>query len=500
MSDKPTPNDPKNSTTAGIGKPIYLQVVEATQSGISLSETETDLLGNSKVVYENRGHQEPSKVIADPDNDASHRIDAQHEVPSESHLALRLEKFMQLSARYAKKAPAQVEEPPTETAEPESVAVIEPQIEEQDAIVHETTSATEPQIEEQDAIVHETTSATEPQIEEQDAIGQETTSVTKPQIEEQGTTNDDTDLSDHSRAETAGYKLVKNHDQRNVTVTAQGSVAPHSENTQFRVDQPQTLEERRFHTLPSPQPETPASIEPVEETNEFTTPVSTGVVWEVEAFHWPAVTKELISDRSLAIDRLGNNSLKLMTGVQNRLVVTGTKRGEGVTTIAISLAKWAASLGHRVLLVDGDLERAGLTESVGLDGKISWTKVANKQCQIGESLVLGKESGIYIMPLERIDNRANFPSDIFTELGKVIEPISDCFNLVIVDVGPSRQLTRETNRIDLLGDATVLIHDVSRTLPEAFEKNKSHLLGYGINKLLVAENFTRAQSRENVGS
>ena len=464
MSDKPTPSDPKNSTTAGIGKPIYLQVVEATQSGISLSETETDLLGNSKVVYENRGHQEPSKVIADPDNDASHRIDAQHEVPPESHLALRLEKFMQLSARYAKKSPAQVEEPPTETAEPESVAVIEPQ------------------------------------IEEQDAIGQETTSVTKPQIEEQGTTNDDTDLSDHSRAETAGYKLVKNHDQRNVTVTAQWSVAPHSENTQFRVDQPQTLEERRFHTLPSPQPETPASIEPVEETNEFTTPVSTGVVWEVEAFHWPAVTKELISDRSLAIDRLGNNSLKLMTGVQNRLVVTGTKRGEGVTTIAISLAKWAASLGHRVLLVDGDLERAGLTESVGLDGKISWTKVANKQCQIGESLVLGKESGIYIMPLERIDNRANFPSDIFTELGKVIEPISDCFNLVIVDVGPSRQLTRETNRIDLLGDATVLIHDVSRTLPEAFEKNKSHLLGYGINKLLVAENFTRAQSRENVGS
>ena len=182
------------------------------------------------------------------------------------------------------------------------------------------------------------------------------------------------------------------------------------------------------------------------------------------------------------------------------MVVTGTKRGEGVTTIAISLAQWAASLGHRVLLVDGDLERAGLTESVGLDGKISWTQVANKQCQIGEALVLGKESGIYIMPLERIDNRANFPSDIFTELGKAIEPISDCFNLVIIDVGPSRQLTRETNRIDLLGDATILIHDVSRTLPEDFEKNKSHLLGYGISKLLVAENFTREQSRENVGS
>ena len=454
MSDKPSQNDPKHSTTAGIEKPIYQQVVQATQSGISLSETETDLLGNGKVVYENRGHQEPSKVVADPENDASHRIDAQHEVPSESHLALRLEKFMQLSARYAKKAPAQTEEPPTETAEPESVTVIEPQV--------------------------------EPQAE--------------PQVEEQNATKDDSDLSDRSGTETAGYKLVKNHDQLNVTVTAQGDVAPHSENTQFRIDQPQTLEERQFHTVPSPQPEAPASNDPVEETNEFATPVSTGIVWEVEAFHWPAVTKELISDRSLAIDRLGNNSLKLMSGVQNRLVVTGTKRGEGVTTIAISLAQWAASLGHRVLLVDGDLERAGLTESVGLDGKISWTQVANKQCQIGEALVLGKESGIYIMPLERIDNRANFPSDIFTELGKAIEPISDCFNLVIIDVGPSRQLTRETNRIDLLGDATILIHDVSRTLPEDFEKNKSHLLGYGISKLLVAENFTREQSRENVGS
>ena len=266
MSDKPSQNDPKHSTTAGIEKPIYQQVVQATQSGISLSETETDLLGNGKVVYENRGHQEPSKVVADPENDASHRIDAQHDVPPESHLALRLEKFMQLSARYAKKAPAQTEEPPTETAEPESVAVIEPQIE--------------------------------------------------PQVEEQIATKDDLDLSDRSGTETAGYKLVKNHDQLNVTVTAQGSVAPHSENTQYRVDQPQTLEERQFHTLPPSQPEAPAANDPAEKTNEFATPVSTGIVWEVEAFHWPEVTKELISDRSLAIDRLGNNSLKLMSGAK----------------------------------------------------------------------------------------------------------------------------------------------------------------------------------------
>ena len=453
MSDKSTQNNPEHSANPGIEKPIYQQVVHATQSGISLTEHETDLLGNQKTVYENRGHQQPAKIVADAENSAKHRIDPLHEVPAESHLALRLEKFMQLSARYAKKAPAQTEELPAEPIVPDSVAMA---------------STTEPQIE-------------EPQIEEP--------RIEEPRIEEPQTTSEDSDWSNDSRMKAAGFKLKKIRDQLDAAITTQGSVAPHPEHTRVRVDQPQTLEQPRFHALPSNATDTPS----VDDENEFASPVSTGIVWEVDAFRWPEVSQELIGEESLAIDRLGNNALKLMTGVQNRLVVTGTNRGEGVTTIAVSLAQWAASLGHRVLLIDGDLERAGLTEMVGLDGAISWTQVANKQCKIGESLVLGKESGIYVMPLAKVNNRANFPSDLFNELGKAIETISDCFNLVIIDVGPSRQLTRETNRIDLLGDATMLIQDVSRTLPEDFEKNKSHLLGYGISKMLVAENFTRDQ-------
>ena len=453
MSDKPAQNNSEYPAKPGIEKPIYERVVHATQSGISLTGNETDLLGKEKTVYENRGHQEPRQVVADPENNATHRIDAPHEIPAESHLALRLKKFMQLSARYAKKAPAQTDNLVSESIESASVesASVEP------ASVEPASVAT-----------------SEPDVQE-------------PQ------TSPDSDWTDDSPMKAAGFKLKTIHNQLDAAITTQGSVAPHPDHTQIRVDQPQTLEQRQLHTLPT----NPPSTSPDQELNEFATPVSTGIVWEVESFRWPEVSQELIGEGSLAIDRLGNNALKLMTGVQNRLVVTGTNRGEGVTTIAISLAQWAASLGHRVLLVDGDLERAGLTKMVGLDGDISWTKVANKQCKIGEALVLGKESGVYVLPLARVDNRANFPSDLFNELGKAIEPISDCFNLVIVDVGPSRQLTRETNRIDLLGDATMLIHDVSRTIPQDFEKNKSHLLGYGISKMLVAENFTRDPNRQN---
>ena len=151
-------------------------------------------------------------------------------------------------------------------------------------------------------------------------------------------------------------------------------------------------------------------------------------------------------------------------------------------------------MGHRVLLIDGDLENAGLTRTLGLDGTISWTRVANQQCKIGEALVLGQASGIYLMPLASVLNRGNYPSDLYSELGKIVDPISDCFNLIIIDVGPSRQLTQETNRIDLVGDATMLVNDVSRTLVDEFEKNKSNLLAYGISKMLVAENFTRDQA------
>ncbi len=446
-------NQPSQGNSDGLknseSSAIYKQVVQATQSGMHVTELETDLLRTQ--VYQDRGSNDPSQIVEEPESGATHRIDTQHDVPAQSHLALRLEKFMQLSAKYAK--PSSV---PVESVEP-----------------------TEPELDNEAELAQPVVTE-----DEEEAISDST-------FEENGFDPDTTEWTESSRLKAVGFQLKQIRDRLDAAIGSQTTL-PDSGNTNVRIDQPQTLGQNRFHALTPDQAETEDDL--VDQDTEAATPVSTGIVWEVDAFHWPEVSQQLIGDGSLAIDKLGNNAIKLMGGVQNRLIVTGTKRGEGVSTIACSLAQWASSLGHRVLLIDGDLENAGLTRTLGLDGTISWTRVANQQCKIGEALVLGQASGIYLMPLASVLNRGNYPSDLYSELGKIVDPISDCFNLIIIDVGPSRQLTQETNRIDLVGDATMLVNDVSRTLVDEFEKNKSNLLAYGISKMLVAENFTRDQA------
>ena len=104
-------NQPSQGNSDGLknseSSAIYKQVVQATQSGMHVTELETDLLRTQ--VYQDRGSNDPSQIVEEPESGATHRIDTQHDVPAQSHLALRLEKFMQLSAKYAKPSSVPVE-------------------------------------------------------------------------------------------------------------------------------------------------------------------------------------------------------------------------------------------------------------------------------------------------------------------------------------------------------------------------------------------------------
>ena len=224
--------------------------------------------------------------------------------------------------------------------------------------------------------------------------------------------------------------------------------------------------------------------------NEVAHKASSDVPWKVASLVWPAITDRLLHDPALIIDRIGDNISKLMTGDQNQLMVASPSRGEGVTTLSISIARWARNHRRQVLLIDADLRNAGLTASVGLGQEVSWLNAVNNPQSVGDTIVQDQNTGLFLMPLAPMTDRSNLPSNIYEALGKMLEPISDCFELIVMDIGPSHQFLNEASRVDFVADMALLVKDVTKTDSGKFATAKSNLLSAGICKMIVAENFT----------
>ena len=63
------------------------------------------------------------------------------------------------------------------------------------------------------------------------------------------------------------------------------------------------------------------------------------------------------------------SAVSLQSLQDRRLLVTSAVMGEGKTTVTLGLARALTDLGFRVLLVDGDLRRASLSQTLGYDRK-----------------------------------------------------------------------------------------------------------------------------------
>ncbi len=214
--------------------------------------------------------------------------------------------------------------------------------------------------------------------------------------------------------------------------------------------------------------------------------------WDVEDFRWPAVTNHMIATGSQAISHLADSTAALLSG-SSRLTVASSGRGEGSTSLAISLARWTASSGKKVLLVDGDLASPGLSSQVGLASDITWITAANGSVDPAEVIVRSQANQICIMPLNQIETRVTYPRFIYDLLGDLVSQVQSEFDLVIVDIGPTSQLFSELSKPELLSDATLLVHNNSGS-PQSFLQTTDQLQKFGISKYVVAQNTVRKVS------
>ncbi len=216
---------------------------------------------------------------------------------------------------------------------------------------------------------------------------------------------------------------------------------------------------------------------------------TTIAAWDVEDFRWPAVTNQMIVAGSEAISELASSVFKLLDTTARRLAVTSPGRGEGTTSVAISLARWAAASGKKVLLVDADLASPGLSGQVGLGPNISWVNAVANSLDTNEVIIRSQKTPVCVMPMTPIVTRVTWPRFIFDSLGALTAKVESSFDLIIFDVGPTSQLLAELSRSSLMIDASLIVHN--GTGISDFQKTARLLQEFGVSKYLVAQNSVR---------
>ena len=216
--------------------------------------------------------------------------------------------------------------------------------------------------------------------------------------------------------------------------------------------------------------------------------IPTGIAaWDVEDFRWPVVTNQMIVSGAQAIDHLTESVFDMLSPSCQRLAITGLTRGDGTSSIAISLARWVAAFGKNVLLVDADVTSTNnLSTQIGLAPNLSWVNAVNQNLPAAEVIIRSQKMNLCVMPLAPTVTRSSWPRFIYDNLGELIDQVRGYFDLVIVDAGPSQQLMAELSRPRHMVDATLMVHD-GEDSPE-FKQAKNMLEGFGLNRFIVAKN------------
>lgn len=208
--------------------------------------------------------------------------------------------------------------------------------------------------------------------------------------------------------------------------------------------------------------------------------------WDVEKFMWPMIIDQFLDIGEQAISRLANFSIDILDGSDHRLAVTSVRAGAGASTIACSVARWAAKMRKRVLLVDANLQNPALAQSIGLAPNISWLNVIRESLDVSEAIVRCKSTGVCVMPLGEIANAQNLPSALLDRLGDLLQGVHHAFDLIVIDTGVAGQLPIELTSSSKLVDAAMIVDSNVASAP--FRSTKDGLLNFGVTKFVAAQN------------
>jgi capsular exopolysaccharide synthesis family protein len=148
------------------------------------------------------------------------------------------------------------------------------------------------------------------------------------------------------------------------------------------------------------------------------------------------------------------------------VLVTSSVASEGKTTVAINLARLAAKNGQKVILVDCDLRRPSVADSMGIkDRQRGIAEAVAGSAPLNDCLVRDPRSGMVLLPaVGKIPN----PSELLSSMAmqSLVEKLRGYFDLVVIDSAPVLPVN-DSKVVSKLTDAVLFVVRWERTPREA---------------------------------
>ena len=117
------------------------------------------------------------------------------------------------------------------------------------------------------------------------------------------------------------------------------------------------------------------------------------------------------------------------------IVVTSQCREEGKTTTAINIALSFSRLEKRVLLIDADLRRSGIHETLRLKNRFGLSTILTRESDIYSGICPEVRKDFHVMPS---GPHVNNPSDLLgsAEAERLVRMLYDYYDYIIIDTPP----------------------------------------------------------------
>ena len=168
------------------------------------------------------------------------------------------------------------------------------------------------------------------------------------------------------------------------------------------------------------------------------------------------------------------------------IAVTSALPGEGKTTTTIALGRIAAQAADRVLAIDCDLRRRGLSMGLAPDAPTGMLEVLAGESSLADAIVVDEPSGLHVLPLtvSSFSPKDLFRSEAFKTL---LERVRGQYDLILLDTAPVMAVA-DTRAIASLADGMIFSVEwgrspvgAARLSIDALTRAKGNIVGVVLN-------------------
>ncbi len=214
---------------------------------------------------------------------------------------------------------------------------------------------------------------------------------------------------------------------------------------------------------------------------------------QVDSFAWPKACGKLAVEARTELDRLADGLLAGMAEGCRVVTFSSCLRGEGCTTLLLSVAQRLSEQNVKLVTVDADPAKPMLCRCLGMMPEVGWEQVVAGRIPLAEALVESIEDRLAVLPSCRPQDGQEEAVPDIASLTPVLAQLEQNYELVLVDLGPlEHQPVADLAAAAGWTDAVVLVHNARSTPPKKLADAKSRLQTAGIARVGVVENFIQS--------